>query len=300
MNKAGILYCLREKNGKLQWKKDLVSEYGAVRPFFEFAGSPFVEGDLVILTANTSGMALNKRTGQLLWSSEQPPKNFATRNPSYTTGTEYSTPVVYTYEGKSYALLSSWKGLSSVDVTTGDLLWLYEWELHSSATVPDPVMIGNRIYIASGSTELKELVGFLLDIKSGKPKVCWENSNLWSTIATPVFVDGYIYGCHNLPYDDNPDRGILRCLNAETGELCWEKDLGHGFTFVAAAGKLIILTTRGMLHIAEATPSSYQEISSGDVLGGERKPVRFFGPPLLYTKAKSTAGTTAVNCSASM
>lgn len=40
---------------------------------------------------------------------------------------------------------------------------------------------------------------------------------------------------------------------------------------MAANGKLIILEDDGTLHIAEATPSSYREISSVDVPEGERK-----------------------------
>ena len=60
----GILLCLEAKNGKLRWKKDLVSEYDVVKPYFNFVGSPVIEGDLIILTANTSGIALDKKTGK--------------------------------------------------------------------------------------------------------------------------------------------------------------------------------------------------------------------------------------------
>ena len=63
LSKKGILLCLNAKNGKLRWKKDLVSEYDVVKPFYGFAGSSLIEQDLLILTANTSGIALNKKTG---------------------------------------------------------------------------------------------------------------------------------------------------------------------------------------------------------------------------------------------
>ncbi|UCF98381.1 MAG: PQQ-binding-like beta-propeller repeat protein [Spirochaetaceae bacterium] len=281
LNKNGVLYCLKKGTGGLRWKRDLVSEYGAVQPYYGFAGSPVVVGDLLVLTANTSGMALNKKTGQLLWASEKPPEEFPTFGLTNTTGTDYCTPVVSADEDEHYALLSSWKGLSSVDIETGKLLWLYEWALATDGMTADPLIFGHKFYIAHGVSNLRQLVGFLLAVESGKPNVRWENAHLWSTISTPIYWEGHIYGCHNLPDNDNPDRGSLRCLNAETGELCWEQDLGQGFSLSAAAGKLIILTTRGKLHIAEATPSSYQEISSSDVLGGKRKPVKFWTPPVL-------------------
>jgi len=49
----------------LLWQKDLVAEYGVIQPYYGFAGSPIIEGDTLILTANTSGMALNKNTGSI-------------------------------------------------------------------------------------------------------------------------------------------------------------------------------------------------------------------------------------------
>jgi hypothetical protein len=50
---------------------------------------------------------------------------------------------------------------------------------------------------------------------------------------------------------------------------------------MAADGKLIILDQEGMLFIAEATPASYKEISSCDVLAGEQKFRQFWTPPVL-------------------
>ena len=47
LDKIGILLCLKAKNGKVRWKKDLVSEYDVVKPFYGFAGSPVIEGALL-------------------------------------------------------------------------------------------------------------------------------------------------------------------------------------------------------------------------------------------------------------
>ena len=53
----GVLMCLKVKNGRRRWVKDLVNEYDVVEPFYAFSGSPVIEGDLLIITANTSGIA---------------------------------------------------------------------------------------------------------------------------------------------------------------------------------------------------------------------------------------------------
>jgi outer membrane protein assembly factor BamB len=114
--KNGILFCLKAHDGKRLWQKDLVAEYDAVMPFYGFAGSPVVQGNLLVLTANTAGMALDKTTGEKVWGSDKPP---ATAKAADLTGTGYSTPVLYPQGGKRYALVYSYKGDFSVEVETG-------------------------------------------------------------------------------------------------------------------------------------------------------------------------------------
>ena len=237
-----------------------------------------IEGDLLILTANTSGIALDKKTGKMVWDSNRPPEKVRAYWSDQTTGTDYATPVIYDYEGRRYAVLSSYEGVHSVDVETVKVLWLYEWELYSGIHVADPLIFNNKVFI----TEFDELGCVLLDIKGEEPKVLWKNLNMSSDISSPVMIDGYIYGCEGGP---GVGFGSLRCLDVETGEVMWEEDLGRvvSISLMAADGKLIILNSKGNLHIAEAKPEAYKEISSGDILKGEQKLRQFWTPPVLYS-----------------
>jgi outer membrane protein assembly factor BamB len=108
----GFLYCLDSRSGRQRWRKDLVADYGAIRPSYSFAGSPVVEGDLVILTANTSGMAAKRETGDLAWSSPKPPEDFRSADRQNSRGTGYSTPVLYGSPSGRQALVVGWKGLA--------------------------------------------------------------------------------------------------------------------------------------------------------------------------------------------
>jgi outer membrane protein assembly factor BamB len=277
LNTQGILLCLKARNGKLRWKKDLVSEYDVTKPFYNFAASPVIEGDLIVLTANNYGMALDKRKGEMVWISDNPPEKVS----PFSTGPHYSTPVLYDYDGKRCSLISNYEGLHSVEVTTGKVLWTYPWDPFRGQYATEPIVFDSKIFI----TRYNRAGSVLLDIGDGSPKVVWKNENMSSDISSPVLVDGYIYGC-----DGGPEVGFgtLRCLDAETGEIMWEDDLRAGewprmetASLISAGGKLIILEKDGTLHIAEASPSSYQEISSCDVLEGERTVRWFWSHPVL-------------------
>jgi outer membrane protein assembly factor BamB len=285
LSNEGILLCLNAKNGKLRWKKDLVSEYGAVKPCYKFAGSPVVEGELLILTVNSAGLALNRETGQLIWNSAAPPppNKFKAYWTGQTSGTDYTVPVIYEHGGKRYALLSSWKGISAVDVESGKPSWLYEWELYSGNNIPDPAVSGDTILITTEFSNHLTLQSVLVQIQGDKPKVLWKSPELWADITTPVILDGYIYGCLGGP---DYGRADLRCLDLKTGRLMWKQNWGSDYatkslSLMAADGKLIILNDKGTLSIAEATPTGYKEISSCDVLRGEEKIRQFWTPPVL-------------------
>ena len=276
---GGKLFCWKVKNGKLRWVRDLGSEYDVVKPYYGFAASPLIDGDTIILTANNSGLALDKKTGKQIWGSEKPPEKI--KGLFSSSGAHYATPVIHDYEGKRYTALSNYEGLHFVEVETGKVLWTYAWEPYAVTYATEPLFFDNKVFI----TRYCEAGCVLLDIGEGEPKVLWENKNLSSDTSSPVLIDRYIYGCEGGP---EMGRCSLRCLHVETGEIMWEEDLrleGEKrpitASLIAADGKLIILEDDGTLHIAKATPTSYQEIASGNVLEGKPKKTKFWTHPVL-------------------
>ena len=67
----GDLFCFNSENGDVIWKKHLVKDELSDPNSWGFAGSPVVEADMLLLTANKSGIALNKNTGKVIWKSEK-------------------------------------------------------------------------------------------------------------------------------------------------------------------------------------------------------------------------------------
>lgn len=267
LSKNGILYCLKIKDGKLHWKKDLVEDLNSPRAADGYATSPIVEGDLVILNAKTSGIALNKKTGEKIWDGDVH---------TDTAGDYFATPVMYDNDGKRYALIFSNSGLFSMDVQTGKKMWFHEWHVQGSPNCTDPVVFDNKVFISSSESSPR---GALLDIQGNEPKVLWQNGNMSTDISTIVYIDGYIYGVTG-SYLGRMEDCSFRCIDAQTGDLMWEQEL-RGSSLISADGKLIILEDNGTLHIAEATPSSYKEISSCNIHENEEMPPKYWTPPVL-------------------
>ena len=60
----------------------------------------------------------------------------------------------------------------------------------------------------------------------------------------------------------------LRCLHLPTGELKWSsKDPKFG-SLILADGKLIVLSDKGELGLAEASPAEFKPLVRAKVLGG--------------------------------
>ena len=196
--------------------------YGTIRPFCGFAGSPVIDGDLPILTADAPGMARERRTGKLVWSSEKRPKTVAADNPRHTTGVDYSTPVVYGSEGIRRALVSGGKGLSSVDAASGEVLWRYEGGPCHDYQVADPVLVDNAVFESFDRTARDPIWAYsvLLEIAEAGFTVRLKSPDLYIGITSPVVLDGFISGCQAGPYYSESS---LRGIDHETGRLRWEK-----------------------------------------------------------------------------
>ena len=284
LDTEGTILSLNPGDGTLQWKKDLLADFGGVAPEYGFSSSPVVVGDLLVLTYNTSGIALNRKTGAKAWLSEKPalPSNTA---PCGRMGIAYSTPVVYEKKGKKYAVVCSWKGIHSVEAATGNVLWKYDWrEVYKVAQIADPIYFDDRLFIVQyWGQGYEDLGAALLDVGGKTPRVLWRENSTCSNTSSPVMIGGNFYVCwRGTDYYVSPAAGSLRCLDGATGAMLWEEPLDkRPISMTAADGKLIILSDKGLLYIAEASPKGYKEISRYDVKAGAKTFRQFFTPPVL-------------------
>ena len=90
---------------------------------------------------------------------------------------------------------------------------------------------------------------------------------------SPVRVGEQIY----MVIGDNKTKAQLACLDFIDGQIRWREPIGGSRgNLIAAGGHLLVLSDRGELRLAEASPEGYRELGRMQALGG-----RCWAPPAL-------------------
>jgi outer membrane protein assembly factor BamB len=242
LSRDGRAFCLNALNGRPVWQKDLRREMNAQTPNWGFAGSPLIEGNLVLFNVGTAGIALDKRTGRTEWASG--PK---------TAG--YASPVPFTLGAqRGVAFFVAW-GIVAVNPASGRPLWQHNWNTNFDVNAADPIVSGDSVFISSNYNR----GGALLKVSGKRASVVWENRNMRNHFNTCVLLNGFLYG---------NDENTLKCIEWSTGRERWRlRGIDKG-GLIASDGRLIVLTGRGELVIAQATPERYVELARARVLDG--------------------------------
>ncbi len=237
-SKSGKVFCLNADTGKVIWNK----EFGLKVPTWGFSSSALIHGKAVIFNAGKAGVAYDKSTGAVIWTSADGECG-------------YATPVPFEQGGKKRLALFGKDTLMAVNADDGKELWSYPWQTEHDINAADPVISGQQAFITSGYGRGASVV----DFSGAKPKKVWENKNMRSHMSGPVLIGGFLYG-----FDDNR----LTCLDWKTGEAKWDEKSPKKGALMAAGDKLIVLGEGGRLAIAEATPTAYKEIAAAEVVSG--------------------------------
>jgi outer membrane protein assembly factor BamB len=242
-SRRGHVVALEAATGRVLWSRNLHEEDGVTIPEWGFSGSPLVDGRLVILNAGPAGMALDKATGRVAWSSGKESAG-------------YSSPVPYSQGTVRGVLLFSTKTLSAINAESGKAIWQHPWPTSYGVNAADPVTSGERIFISSGYGQGCAL----LRLAGDGVRVLWQNKSMRNHFNSSVALGDSVYGF---------DESELRCLDLQSGNVRWtERSLGKG-SLIAADGKLIILGEKGQLVVAPASPGGFKPLARAQVLGGK-------------------------------
>ncbi len=240
MGASGDLSCLETAAGKRVWSLNVLKEFGGSNPRWGLSESPLVYGDRVLINAGGPGasiVALDKRTGKVIWKSESD-------------GAGYSSAVVQRVGDTEQAVFFTATRALGVDVKDGRLLWQYPRVANRVANIATPVVKDNFVFLSSDygtGSALLELEPSGGGVTATEVYFTQEMRNHHSS---SILVGEHLYGFSS---------AILTALRFADGVTAWkDRSVGKG-SLVFADGHLYLFSENGVVGLAEATPAGYRE-----------------------------------------
>ena len=211
---TAVLYCLSQEKGELVWKVDLSKQFDALPVAFGYACSPVIEGEKLFLPVggpNAAMVALDKETGQTIWSSGDAVISYSSVLPIVRNGHE----LLVAYLRNELWLLRQSDGelLSRLKLSSG-------YDEHSAWPIYQEPHLWISAPFRNGSRLLE-----ITDAPNFKFKPVWQNDLLSNDVCSSSLVDQHLYGFDIFDVQSKvhrPSRGSFRCLNFLTGRSSWQ------------------------------------------------------------------------------
>lgn len=253
-SKHGRLHCYNAATGEVVWQRDMLAEAGLDEPpEWGFACSPYFLNDDTLLIEAGATFAIDAATGRVRWKSQR-----------FTPA--YGTPKAFEAGGRKLLAVMKTEGLVVLHASNGATVATVDWKTSFDTTATTPIIHGSHIFISTGydrGCALFELAGDQL-------KKTYEHKLLCNHMNNSVLIDGHLYGFDGTAHRGRPTEFV--CLELATGKEKWRVPpavgLGCGSVMATADGTLLILSERGELLTAPASPAEFKATARHQVLGG--------------------------------
>lgn len=226
--------------GDLRWYRSLVTDHPTVGNQVGMASSLAMSGGHVIVQMENIGESfiagIDPLTGIEKW-----------RVPRESSST-WNSPVAVQLGGRDRVLIQNAKGLVLLDPVSGKEIWSHKGQM---VPIASPAVVDGQLY-ACGSP----FVAMTLAESPGK--VAWESSKMGSRHASPLAVDGKVYGVVQVG---------LNCLDAKTGQEVWQQRLKGPISAspLAADGRIYLFAEDGTGYVMKQGGDKPQLLATNDL-----------------------------------
>jgi outer membrane protein assembly factor BamB len=244
LGQFGDFVCVEAKTGKVLWTKSLQKDFGGSYAGWNYTESPLVDGNKVLVTPggkNGAMVALDKKTGALLWQSKQ-----------WTDGAAYSSIVPSDFGGRRHYVQFTEQSVAGIDAATGNLVWRAPRQ-GQTASIPTPVLSGDLVFVTSGYGVGCNAFRLTRAGNVIATQQVYANKNMVNHHGGVILVGQHVYG--------HSDSGNWTCMELRTGTVAWQ-NRGVGKGAVAYADGHFYCRSEsgnGTVALIEATPAGYKE-----------------------------------------
>jgi outer membrane protein assembly factor BamB len=240
---AGHLVCRELKTGKPVWALDVLKATGSRALEWGQASSPLIVGDHIFVQSGDGGalcIAVDKKTGRPVWQSQARDKGGYAHIIHIDAG---SGPQLVVFGGKA---------LYGLDPRTGRTLWRESWQTEYDVNAATPVYRDGHLFVSSEYNH----GCMMLRLDGRGARKLWEKRDIQCKFQPPILDGEHLYA---------NSAGRIKCMSWPDGRIVWENrdrqlDLGAGGSMVRVGERLITLSERGKLSLAQATPEGIRLI----------------------------------------
>ena len=263
------LFCYDIQTLKLLWKKNYAKDYGAKNTAHGWNGPPLIINEKLIIAPGGEKyhvVALNKSTGEIIWSSEGATKNDMAG---------YATPIYISDQQTPQVVAMMSDHIIGIDMN-GKLLWSFP-HTNRFREHPNTPEYNNGMLLCM-SDYGKGTVMLRLTNGGRSVEKVWENADMCHKTGNTMKFGDYVYG--------SGERTHWYCVNWLTGKTMYsDQTIGAG-TIISADGLLYCYSEKGEMALVRPNHEKFELISKFDVtLGTEQHwahPVIFKG--VLYIR----------------
>lgn len=244
LGQFGDLVCLNLQTGEEVWRQSLTSDLGGNYSQWNYAESPLLDGDRVIVTPGGrqgAVAALKGSDGSTIWRSRQ-----------FTDGAQYVSAIVSPMGPRKHYIQLTDRTLVGLDAANGNLVWRIP-RRGQTAVIPSPVVYNNIVFVTSGYNVGSH--AFQISAAGGRltTRRLYETKDLINHHGGIVLVDKYVYG--------HSDRRDWKCIDITNGREMWQNRGVSKGSVTYADGHLICRSEKGSGTVAlvEAAPGGYRE-----------------------------------------
>jgi outer membrane protein assembly factor BamB len=248
----GDLHCLSTTDGKEVWHKSFTKDFGGkIMSGWGYSESPLVDGEKLVCTPGGNKgalVALNKKTGELIWQSKELQDDAA-----------YSSPIVADVDGVRQYIQQTRQGVGGFRAEDGKMLWFVEIPKHRTAVIPTPIYHDHHVYVTAGygcGCDLIKLTKTGDEFKAEKLYDDNARKNLVNHHGGVVLLGDYIYG--------HSDAGGWTCQDLNTGAVKARLKGGPGKGSLTSAANTLFCydEKKGDISIVKASPTDFTVLSS--------------------------------------
>jgi len=251
-NSLGEMYCLDEETLNLIWKKNLLTDFDGKNIMWGMTESPLIVDEKIFLTPggiNNNMIALNKNSGELIWTSS-----------GEGTPSSYCSPIYIGDQSVPMVVTCTREHIIAFNAKNGEKIWSHPQINQRNIHPNTPLYIDGMIFSITGYGG----GSMLLRLKDGGKAVeqVWKNEQVDNQMGGAIKIGNYVYASgHN--------NRFFFCIDWKTGETKYKVNEIGECNIISADGMLYCYSDKGgSMNLVKPNPEKFELISSFKVTYG--------------------------------